>query len=144
MTPYAQTLVEYVPANAQAAFAYDCNRYGKDPSTALLLTLLLGWIGGEAYYMGEFKRGIWFAIAAITGIGMMITVPMWIVRCFTIQNECELYNDHLAYGLACRYAGFYPYMQAAPGQPQQAAPVPPPAAAPQQRRTIGGVPAPIR
>jgi len=129
MTPYAQMLLAQVPANAQGAFAYDYRRYAKDSAVAFILTVLLGVVGGESYYMGDYKRGILMTIALFTGVGLFVTVPMWICRCFTIMGECETYNDYLAYSLACR---FY--------QPQAQTPEPPMQAATQARATITGVP----
>jgi len=129
MTPYAQMLLAQLPANAQGAFDYDYRRYAKDSAVAFVLTILFGVVGGEAYYMGSYKRGILMTIALFTGVGLFVTVPMWIARCFTIMNECETYNDYLAYSLACR---FY--------QPQAQTPEPPVQSATQARPTIAGVP----
>jgi hypothetical protein len=121
MTPYVELLVQYVRPESQGAFIYDFRRFAKDPNVALLLTVVLGIIGGEAYYMGEWKRGILMTLAMLSGIGMMISVPVWIARCFTITSECETYNDFLAYSLAYRYL------------PLGTAPEPPQPAAPQKR-----------
>src|SRR5580658_7287279 len=88
---------------AQPTFAYEYQRYAKDPALAFVLTLVLGVVGGESYYLGNYARGVLMSIALFTGVGLFITVPMWIVRCFTIQNECEAHNDYLAYCLAFRY-----------------------------------------
>ena len=59
MTPYAQMLLAYVRPEAQGVYAYEYDRYAKDPVVALVLTIFLGIIGGEAYYMGDWKRGVW-------------------------------------------------------------------------------------
>ncbi len=105
MTPYAQMLLAYIRPESQGVFAYEYRQNAKDPSIALILTILLGVVGGESYYMGNFKRGILMTVALFTGMGLFVTVPMWIVRCFTITGECESYNDYLAYMLAIRYSG---------------------------------------
>ena len=131
MTPYVQALLQYVRPESQGAFWYDYRRFAKDPNLALMLTILLGVVGGEAYYMGQWKRGILMTLALFSGIGMFISVPMWIVRCFTISGECELYNDYLAYALVHRYL------------PVGTAAEPPQPAPPQQptrRPNIGGFP----
>ncbi len=130
MTPYAQMLLAYVRPESQGAYAYEYRQLAKDPIVALVLAALLGVVGGESYYMGNYKRGILMTIALFTGIGLFVTVPMWIARCFTIQGECEAYNDYLAYMLALRYSGD-------PEAPQP----PQPAQAPNTARpTIGGLP----
>jgi len=135
MTPYVDLLLSYVRPESQGVFVYEYRRYAKDPSVALILTIALGIVGGESYYMGNWKRGILMTIAMFSGIGMFISVPMWIARCFTITGECEAYNDYLAYILAYRYlpSGTAPQ----PPQPTQA-----PSA--QNRPNIGGLPAVVR
>ena len=135
MTPYVQMLLQYVRPEAQGAFAYDFRRFQKDPQIALLLTILLGIVGGEAYYMGQWKRGVLMTLAMLSGVGMFISVPMWIVRCFTIQNECEAYNDYLAYCLAFRYLP----LGTAPEPPQPTTQNPT-----RQRPKIGGLPVTVR
>jgi hypothetical protein len=135
MTPYVEMLLAYVRPESQGAFVYEYRHYAKDPNLALILTVLLGFVGGESYYMGNWKRGFWMTVAMFSGIGMFISVPMWIVRCFTITSECEIYNDYLAYSLAYRYlpSGTAPQ----PPQPPQ----PPP---PHARANIAGVPMVVR
>ena len=136
MTPYVETLLQYVRPESQGAFVYDYRRFQKDPNLALMLTILLGIVGGEAYYMGQWRRGVLMSVALISGIGLFVSIPMWIVRCFTITNECESYNDYLAYMLAYRYL---PHGTAPePPQPPQSP------AGPQMRPNIGGLPMPVR
>lgn len=134
MTPYVELLMQYVRPESQGAFYYDFRRFAKDPNVALLLTILLGIIGGEAYYMGEWKRGILMTFAMLSGIGMLISVPVWIARCFTIMSECETYNDFLAYALAYRYL------------PSGTAPQPPQPATPSRgpRPNISNLPVTVR
>lgn len=137
MTPYAQMLAVRLRPEAQATFAYEYQRYAKDPVLAFVLTLVLGVVGGESYYLGNYIRGILMSLALFTGIGLFVTVPMWICRCFTVQNECEGYNDWVAYALAMRY---WPIANARDGPP----PEPP---APQGTRApyhVGGLPVPVR
>lgn len=129
MTPYAQMLADDLRPECQAAFAYEYQRYAKDVTLAQLLTVLLGIVGGEAYYFGDYKRGILMTLALLSGIGLFVSIPVWVVRCFTVAGECEQYNDYLAYALASRYMA---------GDGLYAAPQPPPPAA--RRNPIGGLP----
>ena len=131
MTPYAQMLAAQMRPEAQPTFAYEYQRYAKDPTVALLLTLLLGVVGGESYYFGDYKRGILMSIGLLTGVGLFVTVPMWIARCFTISNDCDAHNDYLAYSLALRYW---------PAANQSSVAQPPQAPMQPQRPTIGGLP----
>ena len=149
MTPYAQMLAVQMRPEAQPTFAYEYQRYSKDPVLAFVLTVLLGIVGGESYYLGNYARGILMSIAMFTGIGLIVTVPMWIVRCFTIQNEVEGYNDYVAYLLACRYWPGPTPSNVVPGpnaaQPQgPPAPPEPPMAAARVRPNISNLPMPIR
>ena len=139
MTPYAQMLAHRMRPEAQATFAYEYQRYAKDSNLALVLTIVLGIVGGESYYIGNYARGILMSIALFTGIAALITVPMWIVRCFTIQGEVETYNDYVAYALALRYGA---YQDAETGEMPPAPPQPPQAA--RTRPNIGGLPVPLR
>jgi hypothetical protein len=127
-----------MPPQAQATFAYEYQRYAKDSNLALVLTVLLGIVGGESYYIGNYIRGILMSLALFTGIGVLITIPMWIVRCFTITGECETYNDYLAYALALRYGSFEPESAQAPPPPQ------PPRGGTRAHPPIGGLPVPVR
>ena len=142
MTPYAQMIGSHLRPEAQATYAYEYRRYSKDPAIAAILTIVLGLVGGESYYFGDWKRGILFTLSLFSGIGLMITIPMWIVRIFTISNEVEAHNDYLAYLLACRYwpqtqFGEVPEPPAAPSQARQNAQQPP-------RPPIVGVPMVVR
>jgi hypothetical protein len=139
MTPYAQLLANQMRPEAQGAFAYEYQRYSKDPTVAFALTVVLGIVGGESYYLGDYKRGIWMSIAFLSGIALIVTIPMWICRCFTVQNECDIYNDYLAYSLAMRY---WPMQNFQPTPEPSQAPPPPPQS--RVRPTISNVPVPVR
>jgi hypothetical protein len=133
MTPYAQMLLSYIRPESQGVFAYEYQRYAKDSSVAFMLTLFLGLFGGEGYYFGEWKRGFWMTLAFFSGVGLFVSIPLWIVRMFTIHNDCEAYNDYLAWMLAYRYL------------PTNGAPPPPePVTANGKRPTIGGLPMVVR
>ena len=130
MTPYAQMLLSYIRPEAQGVYAYEYQRYAKDPIVALVLTVFFGLFGGEGYYFGDWKRGILMTIAFFSGIGLFISLPIWIVRCFTIQNDCETYNDYVAWALAYRYL---PENNSAPQPPE-------PMTTSGKRPRIGGLP----
>jgi hypothetical protein len=132
MTPYAHMLLAYVRPEAQGVYAYEYDRYAKDPIVALVLTIFFGIIGGEAYYIGNWQRGLWMTIALFSGVGMFISVPLWIARCFTIQGECESYNDYVAWLVASRYVS-----------PAQAVQPPQPPTPSGKRPVIGGLPMPV-
>jgi hypothetical protein len=135
MTPYAQMLLGYIRPEAQGAYAYEYERYAKDPIVAMTLTFVLGIIGGESYYMGgDWRRPFWMTIALFSGVGLLISTPIWIARCFTIQSDCESYNDYVAWALAHRYLP----------QSNAVAPPQPPAAATGRRPQVSGLPMTIK
>lgn len=132
MTPYVDLLLSYVRPESQGVFVYEYRRYAKDSSVALILAIAFGLVGGESYYIGTWKRGLLMTLALFSGVGMFISVPMWIARCFTITGEVEAYNDYLAYMLAYRYL------------PSGTAPQPPQPTPPSTRPNINGLPAVVR
>ena len=138
MSPYAQMLAVQLRPEAQATFAYEYQRYAKDSTVALALTLILGVVGGESYYLGNYMRGILMSLALFSGVGLLVTVPMWICRSFTIQNECDNFNDYVAYSLALQYWPREPLASDGPPAPPQAPQTP------RARPTLGGLPMPVR
>ena len=45
----------------------------KDPMIALVLCLLLGWVGGHRYYLGtDFKICIFYALLSLVGVGFIL------------------------------------------------------------------------
>ena len=116
MTPYAEMLMNYLPAECRPAFAFECREYGKDPLLALLLQMFGGLFGVADFYLGNIARGILMAIGTISGIGVVITVPVWLYHCCTIWFDTEADNDAIAYALAYRYlaAGYVPRPGTAP------------------------------
>jgi TM2 domain-containing membrane protein YozV len=129
MSPYVQLLLSYVRPESQGAFLYEYRRYAKDASVALLLAIVFGIVGGESYYLGEWRRGLLMTLALFSGIGLFVSIPMWVARCFTISTECEFCNDILAYELA------FHYLPLGTGAPQ-----PPPQTPRASRGPIGGLP----
>lgn len=131
MTPYAEMLMNYLPAECRPTFVYECRQYGKDPLLAFLLQIFAGLFGVADFYLGYIARGVLMALGTISGIGMLITVPIWLYRICTIWFDTEAENDALAYALAYRYL--------AAGAQQHGVEPPPPPARP--RPNIGGLPA---
>jgi TM2 domain-containing membrane protein YozV len=103
MTPYAEMLMNYLPAECRPAFAFECREYGKDPLLALLLQMFGGLFGVADFYLGNIARGVLMAIGTISGIGVVITVPVWLYRCCVVWFDTEADNDAVAYALAYRY-----------------------------------------
>ena len=128
MTPYAQMLMTYLPAECQATYAYEYQRYGKDPTLAFVLQMF-GWaLRRSSYYLGNFARGILMALGTAHRHRDVITVPVWIVRCCTIGSKPNATTtDRLR--LAYRYLP----LRSRPGTARAADPHPP-----QHRRRPNG------
>jgi len=129
MTPYAEMLMNYLPAECRPTFAYECRQYGKDPLLAFLLQIFGGLFGIADFYLGNVARGALMALGTISTVGLVVTVPLWIYRMVTIWFDTEAENDALAYALA------YRYIAASSGQRPE--PPPPPM---RPRPNIGGMP----
>jgi TM2 domain-containing membrane protein YozV len=135
MTPYAAMLSDYMPAEFRPTFAYECRRYEKDPMLAFLLTLFGGLLGAGDFYLGYYVRGILMLLGTFSGIGALVTIPIWLYRCVNVWADVEAENDYMAYAIAYRYLA----TAANPTMPQ-----PPPPPAPRARPQIGGLPVPVR
>ena len=81
------------PPNAGRRSPTSAAQYGKDPLLALLLQMFGGLFGVADFYLGNVARGILMAIGTISGIGVVITVPLWLYRCCTSGSTREADND---------------------------------------------------
>lgn len=133
MNPYVCNLALQLSPEQRAWFDYESKRSRKEPALALALDAVLGLFGAHDFYLGDIGRGVLMLIGTMSGIGALVTVPVWFVSLFTIYRDTENYNDAVDYWLlSWAFSG-----SAAP-------PAPPP----QRGRTapIGGLPAvvPVR
>jgi TM2 domain-containing membrane protein YozV len=133
MTPYAELLINYLPAECRPTFAYECRHYGKDPLLAFLLQIFGGLFGVADFYLGNVARGVLMLVGTFSGLGMIVTVPIWLYKICTIWFDAEAENDAIAYALAWRY-----FSLAANGTYHAPEPPPPP---PRPRPNISGLPA---
>jgi TM2 domain-containing membrane protein YozV len=104
-TPYADMLIDYVPAEARPTFVYELSHYGKDPLLAFLLQVFGGLFGVADFYLGNVGRGLLMLVGTISTIGLIVTVPLWLYRICTVWFDTEAENDAVAYALAYRYLG---------------------------------------
>jgi TM2 domain-containing membrane protein YozV len=113
-----------------AWFEMQSNRYRREPALAFALCLVLGILGAHDFYLGDRTRGTLMLIGTLSGIGVFITLPLWLISIFTVWRDCDEYNDAVDYWLLS-------WAQAGTPTPPQ----PPPQ--PKARRPIGGMPVPI-
>ena len=58
----------------------------KSTGVAYLLWLFLGWFGVHRFYTGNIKSGVAMLILALTGVGLVVGVPWWIVDAFLVPG----------------------------------------------------------
>jgi len=131
--PYIANLVLQLSPEQRGWFEYESRRARKEPALAFALDLVLGLFGAHDFYLGDVTRGVLMLIGTMSGVGTLITFPVWFISLFTIFRDTEAYNDAVDYWLlSWAFAG------------TQMPPAPPP----QRGRTapIGGLPAvvPVR
>ena len=81
-------------------FQSELNKVRKNRTTALLLTLLLGGVGGHRYYMGQVGKGILYTLFSWTFIPSIIAF----FELFTIMKRVDRYNEQAAQELAAKVA----------------------------------------
>ncbi len=132
MNPYISNLALQLSPDQQAWFAYESRRNRKDPALAFALDLVFGLFGAHDFYLGNITRGVLMLIGTTSGVGALITVPIWLISLFGVYRDTESYNDAVDYWLlSWAFAGTQI----------------PPAPAPQRGRTgatIGGLPAVVQ
>lgn len=131
MNPYVTNLALQLSPEQRAWFDYESKRHAKEPALAFALDLVLGLFGAHDFYLGDVTRGVLMLVGTLSGVGALITVPVWFVSLFTVFRETENYNDAVDYWLlAWAFSG-----TAIPPEP-----------APQRGRAapIGGLPAVVQ
>jgi TM2 domain-containing membrane protein YozV len=130
MNPYIAGTTLNLSPQGLAWFEMESSRYRREPALAFALALVLGMFGAHDFYLGDRCRGTWMLIGTLSGIGTIITIPLWFVSLFTVWRDCENYNDAVDYWLLS---------WASAGTPTP--PEPPPQ--PKARTPIGGLPVPV-
>jgi TM2 domain-containing membrane protein YozV len=133
VNPYIANLALQLTPEQRGWFEFESRRSRKDPALAFALDLILGLFGAHDFYLGDTTRGVLMLIGTLSGVGTLITIPVWFISLFGIYREAESYNDAVDYWLlSWAFAGTQI----------------PPAPAPQRGRSgiIGGLPAvvPVR
>jgi TM2 domain-containing membrane protein YozV len=79
-------------------FQSEMGKVRKNRTTALLLTLFLGGIGGHQYYMGKVGIGILYTIFCWTFIPAFVAF----VELFFIMGRVDRYNKEMAQEIAAK------------------------------------------
>jgi len=64
----------------------------RNPSTALILTLLLGGLGAHRFYLRQWGWGIAYVLFAWTFIPVIVSI----IECFLIRKRTTDYNERCA------------------------------------------------
>lgn len=87
-----QQLISSLPGDKQAAFFIHYNAQTKDPTTAVVLAILLGGIGAHRFYLGDVGLGFLYLLFAWTFIPQFIAF----FEAFTISRSVIKKNRQTA------------------------------------------------
>jgi TM2 domain-containing membrane protein YozV/DNA-directed RNA polymerase subunit M/transcription elongation factor TFIIS len=73
-------------------FQQEYDKLSRNPSTALILTLLLGGAGAHRFYLRQWGMGAAYILFAWTFIPICVAL----VECFFIRKRTEKYNEQVA------------------------------------------------
>ena len=96
-----QQLLSALPRESQAAFMIAYNSQRKNPTTAVVLTLLLGGIGAHKFYMGQTGLGILYLLFSWTFIPGIVAF----IEAFTISKSVHTMNRKIAREQAAMLGG---------------------------------------
>jgi len=85
-------MLRNLPQEKQTIFVLQYNSVKKSPTTALLLALFLGGVGGHKFYMDETGLGIVYILFCWTGIPSFIAF----IEAFTIAGKVGKFNQQKA------------------------------------------------
>jgi TM2 domain-containing membrane protein YozV len=83
-----------LPSKVRAQLLFEDHRRTK--RVAYLLWLFLGWYGVHNFYLRRTGVAIVQLVLSLLVIGMVVTIPWWIVDMFLIPGEVRRQNDLLA------------------------------------------------
>ncbi len=87
-----QKLVNSLPDASRSSFLIQYNAEKKNPTTAVVLALLLGGIGGHQFYLGNTVLGILYLVFSWTFIPAFIAF----IEAFTISHTVHKMNQDVA------------------------------------------------
>jgi len=85
-------MLRNLPQEKQTIFVLQYNSVKKSPTTALLLALFLGGVGGHKFYMGETGLGIVYLLFCWTYIPAIIAF----IEAFSIAGKVGKFNQQKA------------------------------------------------
>jgi TM2 domain-containing membrane protein YozV len=89
---YEKRLQQYgsnLPVQQKLYFQQEYDKQSRNPSTALILTLLLGGAGAHRFYLGQWGWGAAYLVFFWTCVPLLLAL----VECFLIRARTETYNE---------------------------------------------------
>ena len=91
LTPFLQAGMN-LTSQQKLYFQQEYDKQSRNPSTALVLALLLGGVGAHRFYLRQWGWGIAYVLFAPTFIPLIIAL----IECFLIRKRTERYNQQVA------------------------------------------------
>lgn len=73
-----------VDDNLKKQMVFEENR--KSVGIGYVLWLLLGWFGAHRIYAGKTRSGIAQLLLSLIGIGLIVTIPWWLIDAFLVPG----------------------------------------------------------
>jgi TM2 domain-containing membrane protein YozV len=92
---YKKRLAQYgdkLTVQQKLYFQQEYDKQSRNPSTALILCLLLGGAGAHRFYLGQWGWGAAYLLFAWTFVPLIVAF----VECFLIRGRTEKYNEQTA------------------------------------------------
>lgn len=85
-------MVNSLPQDKRTIFMLQLNNVRKNPTTAVILALLLGGLGAHKFYLGKTAMGVFYILFSWT------TIPAWIalIEAISIGGKTAQYNEKKA------------------------------------------------
>ena len=94
-------IISHLPQDKQMLFFMQYNNTQKNPTTAILLALFLGGVGGHKFYMGEAGLGVLYLFFCWTYIPGLIAF----IELFTLSGKVANYNEQKAREISVMLGG---------------------------------------
>jgi TM2 domain-containing membrane protein YozV len=89
-------IIGHLPQEKQMIFFMQYNNVKKNPTSAVLMALFLGGIGGHKFYMGQVGVGLLYLVFCWTYIPGLVAF----VELFTLSGQVAKYNEQKAKEIA--------------------------------------------
>ena len=96
-----QTLLKTLPEASQTAFILHYNGQKKNPTTAVVLALLLGGLGAHRFYLNQVGLGIFYLVFSWTFIPAIVAF----IEAFTLPHRVHKHNQQIAQEAAALIGG---------------------------------------